>query len=392
MRPTSGLRICIAATGLGHVTRGVESWADDLGNALARRGEQVTLCKGAGEPNNDFEQVIPCWTRTSRRTDQVLRYLPHAIGWRIGLGSAYGVEQSTFAANLVRFLRRSKIDVLHVQDPQLAVWVQHAHRIGLCPTQTILGHGTQEPSDWLDRITYLHHIAPWHEEQVAAEGITKATWTMIPNFIDTKKFQPGNHSELRNQLSIPSDASVALVSSAIKRGHKRVDHLIDEVALVRKRRVDLPLYLVIAGGRENDTQELVQMAKTKLGDRVRFLINHPRDRMPDLYRMADLLLHGSEFEMFGTVLLEATATGIPCIVHHHPVMKWVVGPGGLALDLSVPGNLTTAMIRLLDDKTLSDQMGAAAREHCCKNFCQKVVVNQMLDYYQRVVGRDRVAA
>ena len=255
-----------------------------------------------------------------------------------------------------------------------------------------MGHGTQEPSDWLARISYLHHIAPWHGQQVAEEGIHKAAWTTIANFIDTHKFRPGNHPQLRKELSIPIDARVALVSSAIKRKHKRVDHLIDEVAQVRKSRVDLPVYLVIAGGREPDTDELVQKAKHKLGDRVRFLIDHPRDQMPDLYRMADLFIHGSLFEMFGTVLVEASATGIPCIVHHHPVMKWVVGPGGLALDLSVPGNLATAMIELLDDKTLCDQMGVAARQHCCDQFSEEVVVDQILDYYHRVVDRKRVAA
>jgi 1,2-diacylglycerol 3-alpha-glucosyltransferase len=240
---TSGLRICIASTGLGHVTRGAESWASDLGKTLAQRGERVILCKGAGAVD-----------------------------------------------------------------------------------------------------------------------------------------------------SIPIDAHVVLVSSAIKKAHKRVDYLIDELAQVRAQRPDLPLWLVIAGGREGDTDELVRKAERALGDRVRFAIQFPRDRMPELYRMADVFAHGSLFEMFGTVLLEATASGVPCIVHEHPVMKWVIGPGGIATDLSTEGNLADALIEVLDDRRKREQIGLVARQHCHQKFRKEIVVEQMIRYYQRVVDRKQVAA
>ena len=59
------MKICIASSGLGHTARGIEAWAEDLANALANRGEQVNLYKGAGKSNADFEQVLPCWTRNS---------------------------------------------------------------------------------------------------------------------------------------------------------------------------------------------------------------------------------------------------------------------------------------------------------------------------------------
>jgi hypothetical protein len=40
------MKIAIASSGLGHVTRGIETWADDLGTALHRCGVNVTLFKG----------------------------------------------------------------------------------------------------------------------------------------------------------------------------------------------------------------------------------------------------------------------------------------------------------------------------------------------------------
>ena len=392
MRNSSGLRICVASTGLGHVMRGAEAWASYLGRALAERGERVILCKGGGTVAAEYERVIPCWNRDSDRTRRLLRFVPNAIGWRIGFGSAYSVEQSTFAWRLLRLLRRERIDVLHLKDPQVAIIVQHAVRTGFCTTRTVLSHGTEEPAEFQQRIQYLQHLAPWHQEQAESAGIWKDSWTMIPNFIDTNRFRPGASPSLRREFSIPPHAKVVLVSSAIKSRHKRVDYLIDEFGRVRRTRPDLPIWLVIAGGRESETGELIQKAKDSLGDHVRFAVNFPSARMPELYRMADMLIHGSLKEMLGNSLLEAIATGIPCVVHDHPVMRWLIGDGGLAIDLSVAGNLAAAITGLCEDGVERDRLGAQARQQCCRLFSKDVVVDQILEYYERVVGRSQMAA
>ncbi|WP_419194587.1 glycosyltransferase family 4 protein [Novipirellula herctigrandis] len=389
---TTKLRICVASSGLGHVMRGVEAWAGDLGETLANRGEQVILCKGAGDAAEPYERIVSCWTRNSTATRRLLKCIPNAIGWRIGIGSPYGVEQFTFAVNLLSILHHEQIDVLHLQDPQLAILIQQAQRVGLCSAKMVFSHATEEPPELLNKFSFVQHLAPWHQHQAVAAGIGNAHWTTIPDFVDTTQFHPDTNPTLRQDLAIPQDAHVALVSSAIKKKHKRVDYLIDEVATVLRRRPDLPLWLVIAGGREQDTNELVAIAKAKLGDRVRFAIQYPRNQMGELYQMADVFLHGSLFEMFGLVLLEATASGLPCLFHHHPVMQWVVGPGGIPLDTTVNGTLANTLIDLLDDQPRLEQMKAAARAHCVQHFGRDVVVDQILQYYQQVVGQSKVAA
>src|SRR4051812_47545346 len=93
----SNLRIAIASSGLGHVARGIEAWATDLAQGLAGRGVDVTLFKGAGQAKAPYERVLPCWTREAPHTRRLLDWLPRSLGWRLGLGSGYGVEQTTFA-------------------------------------------------------------------------------------------------------------------------------------------------------------------------------------------------------------------------------------------------------------------------------------------------------
>ena len=380
------MKIAIASSGLGHVNRGIEAWAEDLGAALATRGVDAILCKAAGAATRPYERVVPCLTRESPRTQRWLRNLPRRISWRLGLGSGYGIEQTTFACNLIRLLRRERADILHVQDPIVAIWAQRARRVGLIRAHTVLAHGTEEPAPFLRKIQYLQHLAPWHLDRLKAEGIWKPSWTAIPNFIDTERFHPGRSEGLRAELGIPAHASVVLCAAAIQRGHKRIDHLIAEFARLRAGAPDLPVWLVVAGGWEVETEALIAEGTRLLGDRVRFLVRFPRVRMPELYRMADAFVLGSLFEMMPIALIEATASGLPCFVHRHPILEWMTGAGGVPLDMTVDGALARALEQRLAHPSGLREMGSAARAHCVANFSQEAVLDRILIHYSRVLA------
>jgi 1,2-diacylglycerol 3-alpha-glucosyltransferase len=362
------MKIVVASSGLGHVSRGIEAWAADLGRALAVRGLDVTVCKGGGRAEAAHEHVIDCWQRGAERTGQLLRWLPRRLTWRLGLGSGYGVEQTTFALRLVDYLRREQVDLLHVQDPQVR-------------TRTILAHGTEEPPAFLRKITYLQHLAPWHLEEARKAGAWRETWRAIPNFIDTNLFHPRRADSLRAELGIPADAMVLLSVAAIKRQHKRIDYLLDEFDRLR-----LPAWLVVAGGWEPGTDELVEEGKRLLGDRVRFLVCFPRQRMAELYRSADAFALCSLKEMMPIALLEAIASGLPCIVNRHPVLEWMSGAGGEAIEMAAPGALTGAVERLFSERSLRHAMAEAGRAHCEEHFSVERVVNDICDYYRYVLG------
>ncbi|MCI0703399.1 MAG: glycosyltransferase family 4 protein [Planctomycetia bacterium] len=382
------LRVAVASSGLGRIFRGVEAWANDLAKALNARGEDVTLFKGGGKPGADYEEVVPCLEQGSDRIRRFRSWLPRG-SWRLGLGSEVQVEQTTFALNLIRRLRKKRIDVLHVQDAQVAVVAQWAKRLGLIRTATILGHGTEESLDFQKRIGYLQHLAPWHLEQSRTAGAWRPEWTAIPNFIDTDLFGPGRADDLRAELGIPADHLIVMTASAIKRHHKRVDYLLSEFARLLAARPELPVTLVIAGGREADTDELIALGRESLGDRVRFLVRFPRDRMPALYRAADIFVLGSLFEMMPLAILEATASQLPCLVNRHPVLEWMVGPGGRPLDMSLPGTLASELAKLCDDAPARIALGQVGREHCLANFGRDAVVDQITAYYRFVVAHQK---
>lgn len=376
------LKVAIASSGLGHVRRGIESWAEDITTALTRRGVPVTLF-GAGSGSAVETEVLPCIRRTSRSAQLIARLLGHVGGWRFGLGSTYEVEQATFAFHLWRHVARD-YDLLHVQDPGVGRALHYLHRLGLSKPRVILANGTSEPAAVLRRFSAVQQLTPI----AAADWISRSPQTQkvfgIPNFIDTSAFTPGDRLSARQQFELPPDAFIILCCAAIKSLQKRIDYLVREFAAFNAGFGGRAV-LVVAGGREPDTDGLMALGRSVAGDRVHFLPDVPRMKMAELYRSADLFVLPSVYEPFGTVLLEAMATGLAVICHDNPTFRFIAGPAGFFQDLSPPDALAGALGRLATHED-RESLALAARTHVLANFSERVIVDQVLDMYRSVIS------
>lgn len=403
------MRIAIASSGLGHVARGIETWARTLAEALHREGEDVILFHGGGEyacPNVELKFI----KRNSQLARLITRLAPH-FTWRWGWTARYSVEQRSFRKKLVKAIGSWKVDLLHVSDPLVAQLFERARHQGLVRFRTILCHQTEESPEFLAQFEYVQHLAPWHLRQAELalrsqesgircqkSGVSlKRSWVAIPNFADTKMFRPaGDENERRAcrlKFALPEEAVIIGTVAAVKKHHKRIDYLIREFALLLKRgaqnnghppsTMHHPPFLVIAGARTDETGELIRMADSLAPGRIKFLLDVDHTDMPALCRCFDVLLHGSLFEMLPIAVLEAMATGVPVIAHHHPVLQWVIGEGGWCGDLTEEGALTELWPRIRSD--LKDK-GLKARRCSETSFSWPAVYPQFMAMYHRVVG------
>ena len=434
------MKIAIASSGLGHVSRGIETWALDTACALATRGVDVTLFAGGEvartEGAGPQPVVVPIrgMRRFEERTQRWVTRMPGAA-WRLGLKDGYGWEQFSFWIGLQKHLRRGGFDILHVQDPLVAMWCHRWRKAGLLRTRPILAHGTEEPAEFLAPLEYVQHLAPWHleeamksvksmdtrqsmksikskETEAATSGssslsplsnssiLSVATprpfWVAIPNFVDTDIFRPAvNAAErqaFRDQLGIPADALLVGCVAAVKKTHKRIDYLIDEFAqfmIPPSRRNHA--HLVIAGARQPDSAELVALAKSLAPGRIHLLFDVGRESMPALYRALDVFVLASQFEMMPIALLEALASGVPALVHPHPVLEWiigathvpgVVGPGGRIVNMTETGTLAGSLGNLPADWLRKH--GENARHQAATRFAVEAVIGEYMEYYRRV--------
>ena len=144
---------------------------------------------------------------------------------------------------------------------------------------------------------------------------------------------------------------VVLSVGAINSHHKRIDHVINEVALL-----DDNFFLIILGQFEKDTDTLIQLAEVKLNNRC-IVANLPYEKVRAYYIAADYFVLASLHEGFGRVLVEALSYGLPCIVHNNAInAKQVLHEFGEYVDMTSTGALANYLsqrkINCNKDKTI----------------------------------------
>lgn len=143
--------------------------------------------------------------------------------------------------------------------------------------------------------------SPWLAEQVPERYRGKLV--TLPLGVDTTMFR--RHEPRRGMRILTAQAMIAVKNyPTLLRAFARAAAYLPE------------LTLTIAGdGPERGA--LVRLADAlDITNRVTFLGLVPHERMPELYRSHDLLLHSSLYESQGMVILEALATGMPVISSH----------------------------------------------------------------------------
>jgi rhamnosyl/mannosyltransferase len=112
--------------------------------------------------------------------------------------------------------------------------------------------------------------------------------------------------------------------------------------------------------------------------------------LPEFYAQADafVLPSNARSEAYGIVLLEAMASGLPCITTELGTgTSWIVQDGltGLVVPPSDPPTLAQAINTLAHNESLRRQMGQAALVRVKTEFSQEIMVNKIMQLYQELL-------
>lgn len=379
------MKIAIASSGLSHITRGMEGWSQDIARGLHEKGVDVTLFKGSGNIENSYEKILPT-LRRNRYPAQILGRITALGGWRIGLGSAPAVESFIFGTQLLLHLQKG-YELLHVKQASLAAFLLKAKKRGLIRIPIVLSNGQIANESFLSQFDYVQHLTPCLERiecsDIDLEHIPQNRF-VIPNFIDTELFSPQDKLSSRDHLGLPRDALIILTVGVIRKYHKRMDFFIEEMAQL-KQITKLPVHFVVAGARDQGTEEILSMARKMLGESITFMFDVPRKKMPLIYSASDVFILCSLLEAFGTVLIEAISCNVPVICHDHPSFRWIVQGVGKNIDMNMRGALTKSLLDSLDDGALLLPDLRNGRRRVMEEFSKDVVISKMIHMYRQIL-------
>ncbi|HEY8835153.1 MAG TPA: glycosyltransferase family 4 protein [Chthoniobacterales bacterium] len=378
------LRVFFSCSGIGIIDRGIETFFREAFDGLREtEGLDITLYKGGGPPKAD-EKVL--WNLP--RTGSAAALLGKGIR-----RNSYVVEQLSTFPSMVGAIRKHRPDVIFYSDSNLGFQLfRWRKQIGV-PFRLLFSNGGPVHPPF-DRTDYVQQVAPLYFEEAIAAGEPGERQRMVPYGISVPQGAPESdeavRAALRRRLNLPAEGKIILSVGWISARHKRMDYLVNEVAQLPQPRP----HLLLLGTMDDQSDELISLAREKLGEDGFTARSVPYEQVADYYRAADVFALASLQEGFGRVFLEALIHGLPVIAHDHPVMRFVLGREAILADLSKAGMLANQLVDALGASNQRD-CAVSRRESVRSRFSWPVLASQYRDMFFDCVSiplRGRVAA
>ncbi len=356
--------------------------------AVAKQGHHVTLIDA---------QIIP--SRVYLRSERDLgikHYTENGIelyeyktgGFLTGRSAALTVRlyQRKVERVLKEILKTRKVDVLHAHSfyPAgiAAVALGKKYQIPVVLTE----HCTGLILGWMGKDTYPY-VKPTFDAADATVCVTNYFSQYLYEHYDLvqKPMVIGNVlNPLFRYADMPNNDVFTFVTVAFHAPKKRTAHIISAVAELKREKIPVKVHIV---GEGPLYLELQQQAKDlAVEDCLEFHGNQPRERVYELLKRSNAMVHAAIAETFGVVYIEAMATGRPVVsAENGGSLELINEKNGVLAAPDDPHALAEAMKKMIakynsfDLKAIS---GVAISE-----FSEESIGKAYVDLYKKVLKK-----
>jgi spore coat protein SA len=313
-----------------------------------------------------------------------------------------------YSWQIARDLRRQHCDIVHVPCfPQFVAAIRRAN-----PQLKIVLHCHEEWLVQFDRAQMAAYIQQADLILGCSEFLVDRFRSRFPdeaerfqvmyNGVDLQAFQDRRLGAASKQLLF-----VGRVSP-----EKGVHVLLDAFALVVAQYPDVELKIIgydtplsreflRSLSDQPSVQELVHFCDAHYGSTLRATLSPevrahvhwlgavPHAQVIEALSQTDILINPSFYESFGNSVIEAMAAGVPVVASAVGGMKETVMPEqtGLLVEAGNAEQLAAAILRLLQDETVCQNMGQAGRQRVSQRYTWEQIVEALLQQYGRLVGQ-----
>lgn len=325
---------------------------------------------------------------------------------RVDLTRPWTKMTAALAMALVFLREARRVQLLHLhgfsQKSALLMLLARATGTPVVVKMSSLGHddpvSLARRHPWLYRLyaraDRLISIGPAFASRFHDAGLSPGRLASIPNGVDLARFAPATVQQrlaARRDLGLPPDTP-AILCVAFFSAEKQQEALFE--AWVDSRATSGDSLLVFAGARGGHAE-----ADPSIADRIAarahalgldahvFFIDQRLD-VERVYQAADVFVLPSTREGAPNAVIEAMASGLPCIVSHLPgVTDALIDDrrDGILVDAGDRRALAEAIAAVVCDRTLAARLGSSARETAARRFGIDRVANDYLTMYRTLL-------
>ena len=280
----------------------------------------------------------------------------------------WGVRRFTYQFALWRMLKRERVDALHIHHATALIlsgvpaWLARTSRVVM--TEHALHQFIEQRSYRLSTTRYCRfadavtlvearQVQYFHDDL----SVPMAKLHHVPNGTRIRPPDRGARDNARRQIGVPDDAFVLLFAGRLQ-PIKDLDTLLRALTLLPPE-THRTLCVWIAG--DGPERARLEHLRDEFGlSTVMFL--GPRSDVGTLMHAADAFIMTSISEGLPMALLEAMATGVPCIATAvGGIPELFADGGGILVPVSDAQAVANAIALVLEEATLRERMSRQAR-------------------------------
>ncbi len=219
-----------------------------------------------------------------------------------------------------------------------------------------------------------------------SEASRKALQAHVPKPGGIVEVIPPGIDEIFFQKTLPSSeprkpyAEIRLLHVGHSGFYKNIEGLLKILALLVKKNKRI---MLIKAGEGFTPAQLHRAYALGVKPNLVHCGHMSKTELASLYETSDALVFPSLDEGFGLPVLEAMASGLPVIASNRGSLPEVVGSAGILLEPDRPTDFAAAVLRVLEQPLLRQQMIAEGRRQA-KKFKWETTAQSVLKIYQRV--------
>lgn len=391
------MKIAMLHWGFPPIIGGVETHLVFLMPELVKMGHKVSLLTGSadGEPNRlDFKGA------------KVYRSQFYDLNW-LFRSNFQEVDDNVWDVT-ADFLDRVKPDVIHAHNlhyfSRYHIRVLEHYATQHNVPMVLTAHNTWKDKLFLDltcKVAWDKIIAISHyiKRELVAVGIPSEKVVVVHHGVDSKMFSPGKPSKALFKLhpKLKKKKKTKIIFNPARMGlAKGCDITIAAFNLVKKKFPEAKLLMSGSGNiidwGLNQNKEIaffISLIKhLQLEDSVYINTFSINKEMPDLYRLADVIVYPSTVEEpFGLAMLEAMSAAKPMIVSESGGMPEIIQSdiNGYVVPKSNHEALAEKIINLLSNCELKKRLGKTGRKQVEAMYTKEIYAKNIFKVYEDAI-------
>jgi teichuronic acid biosynthesis glycosyltransferase TuaC len=228
--------------------------------------------------------------------------------------------------------------------------------------------------------------------QIVADRIKDVTGKnplCVYGVLDFEQFSPVTDKiPVRKDLGLPPEKTIALYAGYLTK-RKGVYELLEAIYRVQKKCPDILLVICGAGPEETALRRLIR--EKGMEHTVHMAGEIEPERMNKWMQASDLFVLASHTEGMPNVVMEAMACGLPVVATAVGGLPEAIGDcdGAILVPSENIDELERAIVKVISNNQLREQMQIAARKRAEEKFGGKRNARLILNYLQKIVEKQR---